>query len=214
MEENEYGEILKEVRNELKLTQQEMASSIGISQSQWANYERGMKNPGLGVLKKIAIKHDISMDRLSGIDKNRKRDPGTLADIAKFILDMKEKYEGIDFTILNMYKKNLNRPSNPPKRSEEDEEQKPELRGVRLCFEIDPNSEKEKNVLIAMLAGYEDISEKGPELVDAWKENRLKMLDEIPLRPKTEESKKEEDEVSKFFARFKRTPQYKKTDAD
>lgn len=63
---------IKELREQLKMTQKEFSNYIGIRQQTLSGYERGVMKPPLDVAKNIAEKCNISLDWLCGInvDKN------------------------------------------------------------------------------------------------------------------------------------------------
>lgn len=59
-----FGENLKRIRKEMKLTQQEMANRIGISQSYFADIEHNRKNISLAVVLRISQGLDVSVNKL------------------------------------------------------------------------------------------------------------------------------------------------------
>ena len=63
-----FGENLKRIRKEMKLTQAEMAKEIGISQSYIADIERNRKNISLAVVLRIAKGLNISVNKLINDD--------------------------------------------------------------------------------------------------------------------------------------------------
>ena len=63
-----FGENLKRIRKEMKLTQAEMAKEIGISQSYIADIERDRKNISLAVVLRIAEGLNISVNELINDD--------------------------------------------------------------------------------------------------------------------------------------------------
>ena len=63
-----FGENLKRIRKEMKLTQAEMAKEIGISQSYIADIERNRKNISLAVVLRIAEGLNISVNKLINDD--------------------------------------------------------------------------------------------------------------------------------------------------
>lgn len=66
-----FGENLKRIRKEMKLTQAEMAKEIGISQSYIADIERNRKNISLAVVLRIAEGLNISVNELINDDIKR-----------------------------------------------------------------------------------------------------------------------------------------------
>lgn len=61
-----FCERLKELRTSRKLSQQELADRLGISKSSINMYERGEREPGLGMLEAIADFFNVDMDYLHG----------------------------------------------------------------------------------------------------------------------------------------------------
>lgn len=59
-----FGQNLKRIRKDMKLTQQEMADKIGISQSYYADIERDRKNISLRVILNLASGLGISVTKL------------------------------------------------------------------------------------------------------------------------------------------------------
>lgn len=59
-----FGENLKRIRKEMKLTQQEMANRIGISQSYFADIEHNRKNISLAIVLRISQGLDVSVNKL------------------------------------------------------------------------------------------------------------------------------------------------------
>ena len=58
------GEEIKQLRSELKLTQDTFAEKIGIHGRQLARYEAGTNTPSIEIFKKIDDFCEISLDRL------------------------------------------------------------------------------------------------------------------------------------------------------
>lgn len=63
-----FGLTLKEIRNEKKLTQKDIAKVLGISTTCYAGYEQGYREPDLKTLKKLCIILDVSADYLLGLE--------------------------------------------------------------------------------------------------------------------------------------------------
>lgn len=57
---------LKEIRLERGITQEELASRIGVSQSQIARYENDDSEPTLDTLRKLSKELDCTLDELIG----------------------------------------------------------------------------------------------------------------------------------------------------
>lgn len=73
-----FGERLKSEREKRKLSQQELASRLNISQSSIAYYEKNRKQPPHPTLIKIANHFDVSIDYLLGETDN----PSTTNDVS------------------------------------------------------------------------------------------------------------------------------------
>ena len=63
-----FSERLKETRQDVGLSQKEVAQNIGITASAYANYEQGLREPSFEVLAKICDTLDVSADFLLGIE--------------------------------------------------------------------------------------------------------------------------------------------------
>ena len=59
---------LKELRNENKKNQTEIASSLHLSQQTYAKYELGQLEPSISTLCKLADYYNVSLDYLVGRD--------------------------------------------------------------------------------------------------------------------------------------------------
>ncbi|MBC2727615.1 helix-turn-helix transcriptional regulator [Desulfosporosinus sp.] len=65
------GVKLKALRKEKDETLEEVANVIGSSKSLLSKYERGVSEPGLRVLKKLADHFNVSLDYLFGFTNDR-----------------------------------------------------------------------------------------------------------------------------------------------
>ncbi len=61
-----FGERLKELRRNNKLTQQELANILKVSASTIGMYEQGRRSPDTGTLNEVAEYFDVSVDWLLG----------------------------------------------------------------------------------------------------------------------------------------------------
>lgn len=61
-----FGNILKKIRQENNLTQDELAKKIDTSRSNIANYENGKNMPSIDILEKIASLFNCTTDYLLG----------------------------------------------------------------------------------------------------------------------------------------------------
>lgn len=64
----EFAIRLKEVRKDSGMSQSDVASEIGVTTSAYSNYEQGIREPSLKILKQICDVLDVSCDYLLGRD--------------------------------------------------------------------------------------------------------------------------------------------------
>ncbi len=64
-----FGEILKQLRLEKKMSQKELAERIGIAKSVISFYESGDRSPSYDVLKEIAKIFNVTTDYLLGVER-------------------------------------------------------------------------------------------------------------------------------------------------
>lgn len=76
----EFGDRLRRLRKEQKLTQKELASLIGVKNSVISFYEVGDRTPSLEVLVKLSKALHTSTDILLGIDKSETVDVSGLSE--------------------------------------------------------------------------------------------------------------------------------------
>lgn len=65
----EFKDILKELRLEKSLTQEELAKELNFSMSVVNKWENGKKNPSVDILKILAKYFDVTIDYLLGIER-------------------------------------------------------------------------------------------------------------------------------------------------
>ena len=65
-----FGKILKELRTERKVTQQELSDYLGISKSMISMYESNQRKPSYEMLEAIADFFNVDMNRLYGAPSN------------------------------------------------------------------------------------------------------------------------------------------------
>lgn len=70
----DFGARLKELRKQAGLTQQQLASQIGVSKSVVSFYELRERTPSPEVLVKLASVFHVSADYLLGIERNKSID--------------------------------------------------------------------------------------------------------------------------------------------
>lgn len=75
----EFNGILKKLRQDNEMTQEELAKKINSSRSNIANYENGKNMPSVEVLEKLAKVFDCTLDYLMG--KSEIRNPEELKKI-------------------------------------------------------------------------------------------------------------------------------------
>ncbi|MBQ8885520.1 MAG: helix-turn-helix transcriptional regulator [Clostridia bacterium] len=63
-----FGEILKELRKLNSLTQKDVATALQISETCYAGYEQGYREPNLETLRKIVLFFNVSADEILGLD--------------------------------------------------------------------------------------------------------------------------------------------------
>jgi transcriptional regulator with XRE-family HTH domain len=61
-----FSKKLKELRNEKKLTCKEVAEAIGLTKNAITNYESGIREPSLPILKSLCDFYDVTADYLIG----------------------------------------------------------------------------------------------------------------------------------------------------
>ena len=71
-----YSDILKELRRDRHITQQQMGELLGISQSSYSDYENGLRNMPLTMLDFLADVLDTSTDYILGRTDVTKPYPG------------------------------------------------------------------------------------------------------------------------------------------
>lgn len=89
---------LKELRLSLNMTQSQFVKNLGITASALSAYEKNLKNPSIGIAKKIAEEYNVSIDWLCGLSDKMHIDSNlsTIGDIAKLLFQLDE---GVDIDI-------------------------------------------------------------------------------------------------------------------
>lgn len=72
---SEFSYMLRKLRTEKGFLQKDIANAIGVSVQAYSLYERGLREPTVQTIKKIADTLDVSTDKLLGINE----EPTTLA---------------------------------------------------------------------------------------------------------------------------------------
>lgn len=65
----EIGKVIKELREEKNLTQQQLASALNVDKSTIAKYETGDRLPNIEMSVKLALFFNVTTDYLFGIEK-------------------------------------------------------------------------------------------------------------------------------------------------
>lgn len=76
----DFGEKLKLLRTDKKLTQQQLASRLGVAKSVVSYYESGDRFPSYDVLIKIAYTFHVTTDYLLGVDRTKLLNVSDLSD--------------------------------------------------------------------------------------------------------------------------------------
>lgn len=76
----EFGDRLRQLRKDRKLTQKELANLIGVKNSVISFYEVGERTPSLEVLIKLSKALHVSTDVLLGIEKSETIDVSGLSE--------------------------------------------------------------------------------------------------------------------------------------
>lgn len=91
-----FSKRLKELRNDMNLTQKQFAEKVGTTSVTISAYENNAKKPSLEIVKDIAEKCNVSLDWLCGLSdkKNTDDEMTTYADYLKLIIKIvNEKIE-------------------------------------------------------------------------------------------------------------------------
>lgn len=72
---SDFSSILRKLRTEKGLLQKDIATAIGVSVQAYSLYERGLREPTVQTIKKIADVLDVTTDELLGIENT----PTTIA---------------------------------------------------------------------------------------------------------------------------------------
>lgn len=68
-----FSDRIIQLKNERKLLQKDIASSVGVSLRAYQYYEKGQKEPTLSVLLRLADYFDVSLDYLVGLSDTPER---------------------------------------------------------------------------------------------------------------------------------------------
>ena len=93
------SEILRELRNEKKVTQSDMANLLGLTTNAYQSYERGTSEPGCKALRILADFYGVSTDYILG--RTKIREMNTLPNDAL----TPEQVQEIDDAIVSSYER-------------------------------------------------------------------------------------------------------------
>lgn len=82
-----FGKRLKELRQKAKLTQQQLATRLGVSKSVVSYYELMERTPSPDVLRKLASIFHVSADYLHGISKQETVDVSGLNEEERKVIE-------------------------------------------------------------------------------------------------------------------------------
>lgn len=86
-----FGERLRNIREDKDMTQQQVADLIPMNQSNYSKLERNIQQPSLQQLVRIIEIFDITLDELLGIDSSIYLDK-KISDFEKEVTTIYEKY--------------------------------------------------------------------------------------------------------------------------
>ena len=99
---NMFSDKLRYLREHQEYTQVDVAQKLGIGQTTYNRYERGLYEPNYETLKKIANFFQVSIDYLLDNDEALLSDADTVVDLGHFLLHGK-------YTIYSRFPKEANR---------------------------------------------------------------------------------------------------------
>lgn len=94
-----FGSRLKEARKSKKLTQIEVASTLGIDDTTISKYENDKSEPDNETLKKLSALYDVSIDYLVGRTADPKR---VLKEQARQLIDMVDRNLNDEEVVANL----------------------------------------------------------------------------------------------------------------
>ncbi|CDC81820.1 conserved domain protein [Clostridium sp. CAG:964] len=68
----QYNEIIKQLREDRDLTQEQIATILNCSQTAYSKYEKGLREISIQNLIKLAKFYNVSMDYITGLTSNPK----------------------------------------------------------------------------------------------------------------------------------------------
>lgn len=82
----DFGLRIRELREQHKLSQEQLGGKVGRSKSVISSYENNIKVPPLTILTQLAVIFNVSLDYLVGIDKNEMISINGLSEQQKTLL--------------------------------------------------------------------------------------------------------------------------------
>lgn len=67
-----YNEIIRQLREDRDLTQEQVATILNCSQTAYSKYEKGLRELSISNLVKLAKFYNVSMDYITGLTDNPK----------------------------------------------------------------------------------------------------------------------------------------------
>lgn len=92
-----FGDVLKQLRIESRLTQKELGGILGISESTVGMYERNKREPDFETLESIADYFNVDMDYLTGRSDIRR----AISFSPNAVIDSKDNFSPVKAKILN-----------------------------------------------------------------------------------------------------------------
>lgn len=96
-------ETLKILREQKKITQEDLSKEINIKRQCISKYENGIVEPNIETLKKLANFFDVSVDYLIGYKNQNKIDMSGLTETQKNIIRMTYELNEIDAARVESY---------------------------------------------------------------------------------------------------------------
>lgn len=85
-----FSDKLKELRQELCLSQKDFAETINVSAMAISNYENGTKSPSIDTVYQIAKTHNVSIDWLCGLSTRRQTEIEAMSDVLELLFSIEK----------------------------------------------------------------------------------------------------------------------------
>lgn len=88
-----FGKVIKEKREQLELSQEQLANKIAMPQTSLSKIERGLQEPNLHQLRQLALNLRLSLDEVFDIKQNlsNSEDKETLWHLRKYVKEHTSK---------------------------------------------------------------------------------------------------------------------------